>query len=89
MERILWFTAEWCGPCKKMKPVVARIETESPTYKFVQFDIDDPENASTLQRYGVHSVPTFIRVDDDFTEVARVTGAHPPTKFRRDLGLEA
>ncbi len=50
------FSAEWCGPCKKLAPIVAEIEQE---YKgkvtIVRIDVD--ENPELSQALNVNSIP--------------------------------
>lgn len=60
--RVLEFSATWCGPCKRQKPIYEeakkkygdRIDMES---------IDVDENPELAQKYHVDAVPTFIFLD--------------------------
>ena len=53
------FTAEWCGPCHMLAPVVARLNDEwNGVVKVGQLDID--ANAAITQTYEVMGVPTLI-----------------------------
>lgn len=53
------FTAEWCGPCHMLAPVVAKLNDEwNGTVKVGELDID--VNAETTLRYQVMGVPTLI-----------------------------
>lgn len=55
---ISMFSAEWCSPCKAMKPVIERMAKTMNDYKFVQIDI---ESCGTLGRaLGIRSVPTVV-----------------------------
>lgn len=53
------FSATWCGPCKQLAPIVARIADDyQGKVKVGKLDIDDaPE---TARKYGVRSVPTCV-----------------------------
>src|SRR5262245_2580652 len=57
------FYADWCGPCRLMKPVVDQLaEVFDGRANVVKVNVDEsPELAS---RYGVESIPTFIVVRD-------------------------
>ena len=53
------FSAAWCGPCKKLKPVVEELAGEyEGRVDVVYVDVD--EARETASRYGVMSVPTLL-----------------------------
>ena len=53
------FTAEWCGPCHMLDPVVNKLNDEwAGAVKVGKLDID--ANAGTMQHYEVMGVPTLI-----------------------------
>lgn len=53
------FWAEWCGPCKKMEPVVEELSEEfKDDVKFFKLNVD--ENPSIAAEYGVRGIPTFF-----------------------------
>ena len=53
------FTAEWCGPCKMMKPVLEELHQKmGDTIRIIKVDIDRSPQASA--HYNVNSVPTLI-----------------------------
>lgn len=53
------FFATWCGPCKRMAPVVAELAGQyNGKVKFYKLDVD--KSPSTAQKYQVGSIPTFI-----------------------------
>ena len=53
------FTAEWCGPCHMLAPVVARLNDEwDGVVKVGHLDID--ANITITMQYGVMGVPTLI-----------------------------
>ncbi|WP_155369240.1 thioredoxin [Catellatospora vulcania] len=52
------FWAEWCGPCRKVAPVLEEIATEmGDQVTVVKLDID--ANPETARAYRVMSVPTL------------------------------
>ena len=53
------FYAEWCGPCKIMKPRILDVaERMGDNVKVVQIDVDKEKALAT--RFRISSVPTFI-----------------------------
>lgn len=53
------FGATWCGPCKKLVPIVEGIAADhAGTLKVVSVDIDDAPKVAA--RYGVRAVPTVL-----------------------------
>jgi thioredoxin 1 len=56
---LLDFSAVWCPPCVKLKPVIERIALEFQD-KLDVFGIDVDENAFLSQRFNIVSVPTMI-----------------------------
>ena len=53
------FTAEWCGPCHMLAPVVEKLNEEwNGAVKVGQLDID--ANINTTLTYAVMGVPTLI-----------------------------
>ena len=50
--------AEWCGPCKMLKPMLDRISKDYPGVNFVALDID--ENADFAAENKIRGVPTLL-----------------------------
>ena len=69
------FSAEWCGPCKVMTPLVNLLAAQFKDIAVVgKLDVDS--NPETTARYGVRNMPTFLIFKNG--EVAdRVIGAVP------------
>lgn len=59
---LLDFWAPWCGPCRKQRKVLGRIEREQPQkIKIGKVNIDEvPEFA---RKYRVYHIPTLIVFD--------------------------
>lgn len=74
---LLDFWAEWCGPCKIMKPIFDEIEEEyKDKLSIKQIDVDADENRELVEKYNVMSIPTYIFLKDG--EVAdHFVGAQP------------
>jgi len=72
MKTIYYFTADWCAPCKKTRPIVEELNREQTEAGF-QF-IDADSEIELVKTFGILSIPTFILFKDG-VEKKRVTGA--------------
>lgn len=53
------FYAEWCGPCKKMKPILEEISTEmNDKMTIIRIDVD--ENPLISKELKIESLPTLL-----------------------------
>jgi thioredoxin 1 len=72
LNTVLYFTAEWCNPCKRTRPLVEELNQDQSETRFYIIDVDiEMEMASD---FNIKSVPTFVVMKDN-TEVHRTTGA--------------
>jgi len=72
MNMILYFTADWCNPCKQTKPIVEELNREQIMAKFFIIDVDS--EIEMAQDFEIRSVPTFVVMKNN-KEIYRVTGA--------------
>ena len=77
---IVDFGAEWCGPCKFIKPEFKKMAEEfAGKATFIECDIDAHQEIS--DQFEIQSVPTFI-VFKNGSKVDVMTGADA-TKLRK------
>ena len=68
---VMYFSADWCGPCKVFKPIVQQASQESGvSVNYIKVDYD----ASFTEKYSITSVPTIMVTNDQGTEVYRKSG---------------
>ena len=77
------FYANWCGPCRMLRPSLEELSDEKASVKFVSVNIDDAE--ALAWKYGVQSIPCVVLFKDG-KEVNRSIGFRPKEDFEEMLG---
>ena len=75
------FWAEWCGPCKKVSPILDEI-SEQTGLLVGKLNID--ENPEKTQEYSIHSIPTMVLFMNG-KPVHTVLGAKPKHLLLKEL----
>ena len=53
------FSAEWCGPCRTMEPILKALKGElKENIKIIKVDVD--RNPFIATQYNIRSVPTLM-----------------------------
>ena len=61
---LFYFTASWCGPCQKIKPLLEKISDGSDPSKLEIYMIDIDENDKIASEFKIRSVPSFYLYKD-------------------------
>ena len=77
------FNANWCGPCRMLKPTLDEIANENNNVKIVSVNVDDVEELA--REYGVMSIPCLILIENG-RETRRNVGLIPKDEIIRFLG---
>jgi thioredoxin 1 len=61
------FSAEWCGPCKMMAPVLDQLKDKmDDKLRILKIDVDN--NRELASKYNIRSVPTLMLFQDGKTK---------------------
>lgn len=84
VKHILYFTAEWCNPCQRTKPIAEELKRDG-LIDFVFVDADS--EFELIKKFEIKSIPTFILIENG-KEVARMNGAKTKDQFLEFIGNE-
>jgi thioredoxin-like negative regulator of GroEL len=71
MKTVYYFTADWCQPCKRTRPIVEELNRDQSEAGFQIIDVDD--NAELVKSFDIKSIPTFILIENE-REIGRIIG---------------
>jgi len=77
------FWAAWCGPCKKVAPILEEIATENAD-RIRIVKVDTEANPGLVARFGITSIPT-LNVYSGGELVQQIVGARPKQRLVADL----
>lgn len=72
------FYADWCGPCRKMGPILEEVETELTNVKFAKINTDN--NLEMAKKYQVSGLPTLM-VFKNGEPIERIVGLMPKSSI--------
>jgi thioredoxin 1 len=75
------FWAEWCGPCKKVSPILDEISEELGLW-VGKLNVD--ENPKITSQYGINSIPTMVLFKSG-QPVHTIIGAKPKHTILKEI----
>jgi len=75
------FWAEWCGPCKRVSPILDEISKE---HGILVGKLNIDENPLKPVEYSVSSIPTMVLFEDGVV-IKTIIGAMPKHKMLEEL----
>ena len=76
------FNADWCGPCRMLKPVLDELAQENGAFKFVSINIDDEDELA--EDFEISSIPCIVVLQSG-KEVKRSVGFKPKNVLKEFL----
>ncbi len=61
---ILYFTASWCGPCRKIEPFLKQLSNEYKSIYIIKIDVDNEETMDITYSMKISCMPTFIFIQN-------------------------
>ncbi len=80
---VIDFSATWCGPCKKIAPIIDELAAEYDGRVIIgKCDID--ESADLTAQFGIRNVPTVLFIKNGEV-VDKHVGAAPKSTFAEKI----
>ena len=77
------FEADWCGPCRMLKPTFQKLEeTFGNSIKFSYINVDESQDEAA--KYSIRSIPAVVIVKDG-AEVNRLVGVQSEMEYSNAL----
>jgi thiol-disulfide isomerase/thioredoxin len=77
MKIIYYFTADWCNPCQRTKPIAEELKRDGLIdFQFIDADFE----IELVKKFEIKSIPTYILIEDG-KEVRRMNGAKTRDQF--------
>ena len=79
------FSAEWCGPCKMMPPILKELKDKfGDSITIIKVDVD--KNPQAAQQFNIQGVPTLIVFQKGEVKW-RQSGVVPAKQLEQVLGM--
>ena len=78
-KTVFLFTADWCGDCRFLKPLLPEIEAENPDFTFVKVNRDD--YMEVAKKWNIYGIPSLV-VLENRQEIGRFVNRERKTKMQ-------
>jgi thioredoxin 1 len=83
MKTVFYFTADWCVPCKKVRPIVEDMNKDGFFIQIIDADIEK----ELIKNLEITSVPTFILFENEKI-INRISGAQTRSQLESFINNE-
>ena len=83
MKTVFYFKADWCGPCKKVRPIVEDMNKDGFFIQIIDVDIEK----ELVKNFEIASVPTFILFENEKI-INRISGAQTRSQLESFINNE-
>lgn len=77
------FYADWCGPCRMLRPTIETIANENDTVKVAAVNVDEANDLAS--QYNVMSIPCVVLFENG-KEINRSVGLKPKEELEKMIG---
>ena len=78
-KTVFLFTADWCGDCRFLKPLLPEIEAENRDFTFVEVNRDD--YMEVAKKWNIYGIPSLV-VLENRQEIGRFVNRERKTKMQ-------
>ncbi|MEQ7275647.1 thioredoxin family protein [Enterococcus thailandicus] len=76
-KNVFFFTADWCGDCRFIKPKMPEIEQDFSDWSFIEVDRD--KYIDLAASWSIFGIPSFVVIEDG-KELGRLVNKNRKTK---------
>jgi thioredoxin 1 len=82
-ECVVYFTAEWCNPCKQLKPHYGKVSVMDPKTNYYLVDVDKIPS-EMIEYYNIKSVPQIFKMNNG--EISNAIKSRTAETILEELG---
>jgi len=83
---VLYFTADWCSQCQKMKSVFADPSVKQALAAFIFYEVNTDQERDVTRQYAVRGIPAYKIVDGNEKVLKEGAGSISSQEFLAWLG---
>ena len=77
------FFASWCGPCKKLQPILEELSKEIDDFAVIKVDVDSEELEDIVKLHNIESLPTLVFYKSGELEQHSIVGFNSKEEIKK------